>query len=132
MDRPDFLPQAPYLYRGDEPHVGGARPLTQGDIFVDIPLLRAAKPHPRHAGQWVSQVKAGANSLGMLVSIHLQPVADYTCPQGVCLCRAVVRCPSGFEPPWDGYYEYFPLPELRGGEDYVADLSAGCRFAQSN
>lgn len=39
----------------------------------------------------------------------------------------VVRCPAGFESPWDsGYYELFPLPDLRLGTNYVAKLSEMC------
>ena len=50
MSTPSFLPAELYLYREDAPHAGGARPLSQGDVFVEIPLRRAAKPHP--ATRW--------------------------------------------------------------------------------
>ena len=127
MDKPEFLPEESYLYRGDEPHIGGARPLTQGDVFVDIPLLRAAKPNSRHEGQWLAQVKSGPNALGMLVNhpCSSRSRTTHVLKESVSVAP-VVRCPTGFEAPWDGYYEYFPLPQLRGGEDYVADLSAIC------
>jgi len=68
MSTPGFLPPHPYLYRADTPHAGGARPISQGDVFVSIPLLRAAKPNPRHEGQWIAAVKSGEQALGMLTT----------------------------------------------------------------
>jgi hypothetical protein len=40
-----------------------------------------------------------------------------------------VSCPEEFQAPWDGYYECFPLPGLRDGKTYVADLSKICPVA---
>ncbi|HTZ65210.1 MAG TPA: hypothetical protein VMB51_13995 [Solirubrobacteraceae bacterium] len=37
-----------------------------------------------------------------------------------------MRRPSNWGPPWEGWYEYFPLPGLREGEDYVAKLGEAC------
>jgi MoCo/4Fe-4S cofactor protein with predicted Tat translocation signal len=127
METPSLLPADPYLYRQDTPHAGGARPLSQGDVFAEVPLLRAAKQHPRHAAQWVAQVKSGPNALGMLVThpCSSRSRTSHQLKESVSIAP-VVRCPDGFGPPWAGYHEYFPLPGLRGGQDYVADLSAIC------
>jgi hypothetical protein len=127
MSAPNFLPPDPYLYRADTPHAGGARPLSQGDVFVNIPLLRAAKPNPRHEGQWVAAVKSGEQALGMLTTHPCSGRSRTTHRLKEAVSVAPVsRAPSGFGPPWAGFYEYFPLPGLKGGEDYVADLSAVC------
>jgi hypothetical protein len=127
MGSPLFLPADIYLYRQDEPHAGGPRPLSQGDVFLDIPLLRAATPNARHAGQWVAHVKSGPNALGMLVThpCSSRSRSTHALKESVSIAP-VMRCPEGFEAPWPGYYEYFPLPGLRGGQDHVADLSAVC------
>jgi hypothetical protein len=127
MNTPSFLPDDPYLYSDDAPHAGGARPLCQGDVFVDIPLLRAARPHAKHAGQWVPQVKSGTQALGILTThpCSSRSRTTHRLKEAVSIAP-VVRCPPGFESPWTGYYEFFPLPGLRDGEDYVADLSAVC------
>lgn len=45
-------PTAPYLHLADEPHVGPHRPLSQGDVFLDIPLVGAAQRDARQAGTW--------------------------------------------------------------------------------
>lgn len=127
MDAPSFLPADLYLYREDSPHAGGARPVSQGDVFVEMPLLRAAKPHPRHEGQWVPQVKSGPQALGMLTThpCSSRSRTTHQLKESVSIAP-VARCPPGFEPPWEGYYEFFPLPGLKAGEAYVADLSAVC------
>jgi MoCo/4Fe-4S cofactor protein with predicted Tat translocation signal len=127
MSTPSFLPAELYLYREDAPHAGGARPLSQGDVFVEIPLLRAAKPHPRHEGQWLPQVKSGPQALGMLTThpCSSRSRTTHQLKESVSIAP-VVRCPPGFGSPWSGYYEFFPLPGLKGGDDYVADLSAVC------
>jgi hypothetical protein len=122
-----MLPADPYHYLESSPHAGGARPLNQGDVFLDIPLLRAAVPDPRHRGQWKASVKVGTKALGMLVTHPCSSRArgTGTLKESVSIAP-VSRCPKGFEVPWDGFYEYFPLPGLRDGKDYAADLSAVC------
>src|SRR4051812_7922616 len=127
MTSPSFLPSDPYLYRQDAPHAGGTRPVSQGDVFVEIPLLRSAKPSPRHAGQWIAQIKSGPNAMGMLVTHPCSSRSRPTSALKESLSIApVARCPRGFEPPWAGFYEYFPLPALKDGVDYVADLASAC------
>jgi hypothetical protein len=127
MGSSNFLPEDPYLDRQDAPHVRQTRPLSQGDVFVDIPLVRAAKANPRHAGQWIGSVKSGEHALGMLVthpcSSRLR--STHALKESVSIAP-VVRCPREFQPPWKGHYEYFPLPALRDGVDYAADLAAIC------
>ena len=63
------FPSQPYLYRSDTAHVGAARPLSQGDVFVDIPLVGPAQPHDRHEGQWVApKPRTGDKALGLFVT----------------------------------------------------------------
>ena len=127
MSTTSFLPPDPYLYRAHVPHAGGARPVGQGDVFLDVPLLRAAKPNLRHVGQWLASVKAGDQALGMLTTHPCSSRSRATdrLRESVTIAP-VIRAPQGFEAPWTGYYEYFPLPGLRDGDNYVADLSAVC------
>jgi hypothetical protein len=123
----DF-PSAPYLYREDEPPAGIGRPLSQGDVFVDIPLVGPAQPNPKQAGSWVApKPRTGPKALGLFVT---HPCASrsqttYALTPYVSIAP-VVKCPSNWEPPWEGWYQYFPLPGLRGGQDYVAKLSEVC------
>lgn len=125
-----MLPAEPYIYIQQEPHAGGSRPLSQGDVFLDVPLVQAARPDTRHAGQWKARVKVGPKALGMLVT---HPCASRVRVSGALkstlLLAPVVPCPSDFCEPWRGYYEFFPLPKLRAGENYVADLSSICPVA---
>jgi len=37
-----------------------------------------------------------------------------------------VPCPPNWGPPWDGYYNFAPLPGLRNGQNYVAKLGEAC------
>lgn len=123
----DF-PAALYLYREDEPPVGPGRPISQADVFVDIPLVGPAQPNTKQAGTWVaSKPRTGPKALGLFVT---HPCASrsrdtYALRPAVSIAP-VVKCPSNWGPPWDGYYEYFPLPNLRDGQDYVAKLSEVC------
>ncbi|HTU86781.1 MAG TPA: hypothetical protein VMF57_14475 [Solirubrobacteraceae bacterium] len=127
MSVADFLPDDLYLYRQDAPHAAEARPIGQGDVFVDIPLVRAAQRKDRHPTQFTAPVKSGDKSLGIVVShpCSSRSRSTHALKESVLLAP-VVRCPDGFEAPWTGYYEYFPLPGLREDIDYVADLSAIC------
>ena len=121
-----LLPADPYHCRASAPHAGGDRPLSQGDVFLDIPILRAAVPDPRHAGQWKASIKVGPKALGMLVTHPCSSRARHTGVLESVSIAPVLPCPKGFEMPWDGFYEYFPLPGLKDGQDYAADLSAVC------
>lgn len=40
-----WFPENPYLARGEQPWVGGVRPINQGDVFCDIPVVYGVK-HP--------------------------------------------------------------------------------------
>lgn len=127
MEASNFLGEDPYLDRQDTPHVRQARPLSQGDVFVDIPLVRAAKHSETRANQFIAPTKIGPNALGMLVThpCSSRSRSTHALKESVSIAP-VRRCPKDFRPPWAGYYEYFPLPGLRDGEDYVADLAAIC------
>jgi MoCo/4Fe-4S cofactor protein with predicted Tat translocation signal len=130
MSSASFLPDDLYRYRQDIPHAGGVRPLSEGDVFVNIPLVRAARPSQKHAGQWISSIKTGPKALGMLITHPCSSRSRTTHALKESLTVApVVKCPDGFGPPWEGYYELFPLPALKDGEDFVADLSSLCPVA---
>jgi len=43
-------PEEPYQHRADQPHVAPNRPISQGDVFVDIPLIAGAIPDPKQRG----------------------------------------------------------------------------------
>jgi hypothetical protein len=121
-------PPAPYLYRTEEPHAGPDRPLSQGDVFVDIPLVGAARLHPKQPGTWVqTKPRTGPNALGLFVTHPCASRSQTTYELAPFVSIApVVRCPGGWGPPWDGYYALVPLPGLRNGDDYVAKLDEVC------
>jgi MoCo/4Fe-4S cofactor protein with predicted Tat translocation signal len=127
MEPVDFLPEDLYLARQDAPHIRPARPFSQGDIFVDIPLVRAAKQSAKRANQLAAPVKTGPNALGMIVThpCSSRSRSTHALKESISVAP-IVRCPEGFKPPWAGYYEFFPLPGLKGGEAYVANLAEIC------
>jgi hypothetical protein len=121
------FPEDPYRYRADEPHVGPSRPISQGDVFAGIPLLGPAQAHPTQAGTWTSKPRTGPNALGMFVTHPCASRNRHTFQLNPVVAIApVVRCPSNWGPPWDGYHAFCPLPGLRGGEHYVAKLGEVC------
>jgi hypothetical protein len=118
------FPTEPYLYREDAPHVGRDRPLSQGDVFVDVPLVGGAQPDARHEGVWRARARTG---LGLFIT---HPCASrssttYRLHEFVSVAP-VVKCPPAWGPPWDGHFDLAPLPALRNGEDYVAKLAEAC------
>lgn len=121
-------PSEPYLYLGDEPHVGPNRPLSQGDMFVDIPLVGPAYPDAKQAGTWrTPKPRTGPNSLGLFVTHPCASRSQTTFKLAPSVSIApVVKCPGGWGPPWDGYYDLVPLPGLRQDQDYVAKLGEVC------
>ena len=122
------FPEEPYLYRLDEPNAGAARPLSQGDVFLDIPLVGPAQPDPRKSGKWRSpKPRTGLKALGLFVTHPCASRSQETHRLATYVSIApVVKCPSNWGSPWDGWYEYFPLPGLREGEDFVAKLGEVC------
>ena len=122
------FPPEPYLYREDEPLAGQHRPISQGDVFLDIPLVGPAQPHPKQEGTWVaSKPRTGPKALGLFVTHPCASRSQTTFALGPVVSIApVVRCPSNWGPPWEGWYDYFPLPGLRDGVSYVAKLSEVC------
>lgn len=122
------FPGEPYLYRCEDPHAGPGRPLSQGDIFVNIPLLGPAQRHPKQAGTWISpKPRTGPNALGLFVTHPCASRSQTTYALSKVVSIApVVKCPDRWGPPWSGYYSYVPLPGLRGGQHYVAKLDEVC------
>ena len=120
-------PAEQYQHRSDEPHVASNRPWSQGDVFLNIPLVGGAVPDPKQQGTWRAKTRTGAKALGLFIT---HPCASrssttYHLHEYVSLAP-VVKCPSNWGPPWDGYYDLAPLPGLRNGEDYVAKLGEAC------
>lgn len=117
----------PYLHRQDDPPTAPARPISQGDVFVNIPLAGVATPDPRHQGVWKGNAKTGDKAIGMLVTHPCASRSRRTFElEEVVAVAPVGKRPSGWGPPWAGYWRYFPLPGLRRGDDYAADLNAVC------
>ncbi len=122
-----YFPDAPYRYRQDNAHAALARPLSQGDVFINIPLAGPATRHPKHPDQWEPRGRTGPKAIGIIVTHTCAARNQSTHRLSPVLALApVVKCPKGFDPPWDGYYELFPLPNLREGADYVAKLNEVC------
>lgn len=122
-----YLPADPYLYRQDDPHAAPARPISQGDVFLGIPLAGAATPDPKQEGTWRGTAKTGPKALGMLVTHPCAGRSRSTFRlHEVVSVAPLARCPSGWGPPWSGYLQYFPLPKLRHDTDYVAKLNEAC------
>ena len=127
------FPDDPYLLRAEEPHVGQPRPISQGDVFLDVPLVGPAQPHAKQVGTWVaSKPRTGPNALGMFVT-HACASRNRTTFQlsAVVSIAPVVRCPKAWGPPWEGFHAYCPLPNLRNGEHYVAKLNEVCPVPSS-
>jgi hypothetical protein len=122
-----YFPGDPYLFRQDDPHVASARPISQGDVFINIPLAGAATPDPRQAGTWRGRAKTGENAIGVLVTHPCASRSRTTFKlEEVVSVASVRKRPRDWGPPWNGYLRYFPLPGLRRGVDYAADLNAVC------
>ena len=121
------LPSNPYGGRPRESAAGG-RPISQGDVFDDLPLVGAAQPHTKQEGTWVSTKPR--RSLGLLITHPCGSRSRETHKLLPVLSVApVVRCPSNWGPPWDGYYNLMPLPDLSDGQHYVAKLNEVCPVA---
>lgn len=121
------FPTDPYLYRQDDPHAGPARPISQGDVFINIPLAGPATPDPRHAGVWKGTAKMGKKAMGILVTHPCASRSRRTFQlEDVVAIAPIGKCPHDWGPPWEGNFRHFPLPRLRGGNDYAADLNAVC------
>lgn len=119
----DF-PDAPYLYRQDVPEAGSGRPISQGDVFVGVPLAGAATPDSRHEGVWKGRAKTG---VGLLITHPCASRSRRTFQlNDVVSLAPVLKRPRGWGAPWEGYFQYFPLPGLRGDADYAADLNSAC------
>jgi hypothetical protein len=120
-------PTVPYLHRSDAPHAGPHRPLSQGDVFMDIPLVGAAQRDPKQPGTWRARTRTGPNALGLFVThpCSARSQTTYQLAPQVSIAP-VVKCPRNWGPPWDGYFNFVPLPDLRDGEDYVAKLGEVC------
>jgi hypothetical protein len=119
-----WLPEDMYLAAADEPVVRPGRPICQGDIFMGLPIVRGAQEvKPK---QWKSKAGFKPDALSMLVAhpCSSRSNATHRLKNDITLAP-VIPAPAEWGTPWSGYYELFPLPNLRGGTDFVADLSRG-------
>lgn len=100
------------------------RPLSQGDVFLNVPLVGGAAPDPRHEGQWRAKARVGP---GLFIThpCGSRSRTTYRLHEFVSVAP-VVKCPSAWGPPWNGHYDLAPLPHLLHGEHYVAKLAEAC------
>lgn len=114
----------PYQHRSDEPHVAPNRPLSQGDVFLNIPLVGGAAADPRHEGVWRAKARTGP---GLFITHPCGSRSSMTYRLHPYVSVApVVKCPPAWGPPWIGHFDLAPLPGLLTGEDYVAKLGEAC------
>ena len=118
----EWFPPQPYLARADEPVVRPERPLSMGDVFIGHPVVRGAREVKPQ--QWKTKTAWKPDALTMLVAHPCSARSNEThaLKDNIGLAP-IVPMPTGFEPPYDGYYELFPMPGLYQGGDYVVDLS---------
>lgn len=122
MEAGEWFPTKPYLARADQPVVLPGRPIGMGDVFLGHPIVRGAREVK--PTQWKTRAAWKDDALSILVA-HPCSARSHTTHRlkdGISLAP-IVPMPEGFEPPYIGYYELFPLPGLYQGADYVADLS---------
>lgn len=120
----EWFPSDPYLERRDEPVARPHRPIGMGDVFLGYPVIQGAREVKKD--QWRSRTAWKPDALTMMVAHPCSARANETgrLKDDITLAP-IVPMPPGFEPPYSGYYELYPLPELYEGRDYVADLSKG-------
>jgi len=122
VDGGEWFPPEPYLERADEPVARSDRPIGMGDVFLGHPVIRGAREVK--PTQWRVKTAWKPEALAMLVAHPCSARANETSALKDNISLApVVPMPAPFERPWSGYYELFPLPDLYGSNDYVADLS---------
>lgn len=119
MASPPWLPEdSIYLELADTPVAQPARPLSQGDVFTEVPIAATGR------GSDKAKINVGpALLLGHPCSIHAGGRIVPT--QLVAAVRPKADAASGnrsLEPPWDTHHYLFPLPGLIDGEDFVADF----------
>jgi hypothetical protein len=93
-------PDVPYLHRSEEPHAGPDRPLSQGDVFADIPLVGPAQRDLKQAGTWRARTRTGPNALGLFVTHPCAARSQTTHQLAPHVSIApVVKCPAQLGPP---------------------------------
>lgn len=122
MEGNEWFPLDPYLERRDEPVARPFRPIGMGDVFLGHPVIRGAREIKPQ--QWKQKTAWKSDALTMMAAHPCSARGNETgrLKDDISLVP-VVPMPQGFERPFAGYYELYPLPELYDGRDYVADLS---------
>jgi hypothetical protein len=121
MTSPWLLDADPYIELADRPHVRPNRPFWQGDIFDSVPLSLTDKP--KAEGPKPKTRETAAMLVGNPCSLHAGG-GRLAVMQNVAQVRPLKeRERDRFAPPWDGFFQLFPLPSFRDGEVWVADFN---------
>lgn len=117
----EWFPAQPYLERADQPVVRPERPVCQGDVFLGLPVVRGAR---WIKGRWKKQGSEKPEALSMLVAhpCSARSHSTHRLKDDISLVP-IFPMDKNWGPPWSGYYEVFPLPDLYKGQDFMADLS---------
>jgi hypothetical protein len=118
----NWLPEteAIYLDRG-QPDCRPDRPLSQGDVFDGVPLPMITKHHPERETKELGRANlVTAVLLGHTCSIRGGSVDAQL--QQLAQVRPKDEVDANFAPPYQRSYFLFPLPELKGNQDWVVDL----------
>lgn len=114
-----------YLEKRGEPQCQPDRPLSQGDVFTNVPLAMITRHHPDRAVQDLGK----ANSVTAVLLGHPCSIrggstdAQFQQLAQVRSVEEIFRDSGGsFDPPYDGSYFLFPFPRLREDVDYAADF----------
>lgn len=98
-----------------------ARPVFQGDVFRDVPLVKA-----KNGGSAARDPNVSVER--RMVAVLQYPCDIYTASKLVSaqtIAPVVEAAKVGIPPDWDGAYEYAPLPDLMGdGVAYAVNLRA--------
>lgn len=112
-----------YFAKDDSPHVRPDRPLSIGDVFTDVPVPLI----PKHKATVDEDTLHKSKQVTVMLLGH--PCSIYAggrvaVSQLVAQVRTKDEATSGrpFEPPWDGHWFCFPLPNFANDQDYVVDF----------
>lgn len=98
-----------------------SRPVFQGDVFRDVPLVKA-----KNGGSVAREPNVSVER--RMVAVLQYPCDIYTASRLVkaqSVAPVVEAAKVGIPPDWDGAYEYAPLPDLLGdGVAYAVHLRA--------
>lgn len=128
MDEGWFPSTAPYRYLGVDASLGPkgrGRPVSHGDVFEAVPIVRRAASIPNERGD-----RKAPTVVDILAIVVSHPCTIREGRSG-SLSTHILMAPvfpmkkvaAGWKRPWPGNLDYFPLPTLLDGNDYAADLT---------